>query len=180
MIRRPPRSTLFPYTTLFRSHLERCVGVEGLQPPGGARRLVLVGCATGGPGGDGYVEWSVGCAVPIDLAQELWDRLRREVADGDDAVVAGGSAKGRAVGPVGGAPDGDAGLLERTGEKACAVDVKMAAGRVDRLPRPELRDDVQTLVEGLGARADIARLPEPAELSGMVGAHADTEDAAAA
>src|SRR2546427_9635664 len=23
MIRRPPRSTLFPYTTLFRSHLER-------------------------------------------------------------------------------------------------------------------------------------------------------------
>src|SRR2546430_6083114 len=76
MIRRPPRSTLFPYTTLFRSHLERCVGVEGLQPPGGARRLVLVGCATGGPGGDGYVEWSVGCAVPIDLAQELCDRLR--------------------------------------------------------------------------------------------------------
>src|SRR3712207_7937282 len=24
MIRRPPRSTLFPYTTLFRSHLDRC------------------------------------------------------------------------------------------------------------------------------------------------------------
>src|SRR3712207_1051742 len=31
MIRRPPRSTLFPYTTLFRSHLA-----------GGARRLVDV------------------------------------------------------------------------------------------------------------------------------------------
>src|SRR2546422_9874700 len=27
MIRRPPRSTLFPYTTLFRSH------VDSLQPP---------------------------------------------------------------------------------------------------------------------------------------------------
>src|SRR5258705_10029525 len=26
MIRRPPRSTLFPYTTLFRSHLECAVG----------------------------------------------------------------------------------------------------------------------------------------------------------
>src|SRR5688572_32345390 len=25
MIRRPPRSTLFPYTTLFRSALEKCV-----------------------------------------------------------------------------------------------------------------------------------------------------------
>src|SRR3989454_2348100 len=30
MIRRPPRSTLFPYTTLFRSHLEEeVVGVAG-------------------------------------------------------------------------------------------------------------------------------------------------------
>src|SRR5256885_16530960 len=26
MIRRPPRSTLFPYTTLFRSPLPRCLG----------------------------------------------------------------------------------------------------------------------------------------------------------
>src|SRR5256885_5796043 len=26
MIRRPPRSTLFPYTTLFRSHSRRCAG----------------------------------------------------------------------------------------------------------------------------------------------------------
>src|SRR3712207_7565993 len=28
MIRRPPRSTLFPYTTLFRSERERAVGVD--------------------------------------------------------------------------------------------------------------------------------------------------------
>src|SRR3712207_7866126 len=38
MIRRPPRSTLFPYTTLFRSDLdavvfpESCVPAEALQP----------------------------------------------------------------------------------------------------------------------------------------------------
>src|SRR3712207_8139799 len=32
MIRRPPRSTLFPYTTLFRSQVQRGVGPhEGLQ-----------------------------------------------------------------------------------------------------------------------------------------------------
>src|SRR5437764_4485858 len=31
MIRRPPRSTLFPYTTLFRSQL---AGVEGVIDPG--------------------------------------------------------------------------------------------------------------------------------------------------
>src|SRR3712207_7807279 len=30
MIRRPPRSTLFPYTTLFRSHLLAC-GVRGAE-----------------------------------------------------------------------------------------------------------------------------------------------------
>src|SRR2546428_8260619 len=38
MIRRPPRSTLFPYTTLFRSVRERprVVGVE-LEPPDGVR-----------------------------------------------------------------------------------------------------------------------------------------------
>src|SRR3712207_6950702 len=37
MIRRPPRSTLFPYTTLFRSHL-----AQRLHPPrgrGGGRRM---------------------------------------------------------------------------------------------------------------------------------------------
>src|SRR3989441_8607120 len=34
MIRRPPRSTLFPYTTLFRSLLEE---------PGQARRLLRIG-----------------------------------------------------------------------------------------------------------------------------------------
>src|SRR5437588_1017385 len=32
MIRRPPRSTLFPYTTLFRSHL-RSAGRGGRAPP---------------------------------------------------------------------------------------------------------------------------------------------------
>src|SRR3712207_8652048 len=40
MIRRPPRSTLFPYTTLFRSHL---LGRDGLpqraQRPGGVLPL---------------------------------------------------------------------------------------------------------------------------------------------
>src|SRR3989475_12155135 len=30
MIRRPPRSTLFPYTTLFRSPLRACASAEGL------------------------------------------------------------------------------------------------------------------------------------------------------
>src|SRR3712207_7759519 len=45
MIRRPPRSTLFPYTTLFRSVIDRRIGVrieEGrLQDRGGENDLVL-------------------------------------------------------------------------------------------------------------------------------------------
>src|SRR2546426_2506464 len=33
MIRRPPRSTLFPYTTLFRSHLGQQAELIGREPP---------------------------------------------------------------------------------------------------------------------------------------------------
>src|SRR5256885_12324200 len=38
MIRRPPRSTLFPYTTLFRSHRSR-QGPEEARPAGAAVEL---------------------------------------------------------------------------------------------------------------------------------------------
>src|SRR3712207_7658763 len=44
MIRRPPRSTLFPYTTLFRSRRPPVEGGLGVQ------RLEQVGGATGAPG----------------------------------------------------------------------------------------------------------------------------------
>src|SRR2546425_4030683 len=40
MIRRPPRSTLFPYTTLFRSCDQRILGA---QPRGADRERALVG-----------------------------------------------------------------------------------------------------------------------------------------
>src|SRR5260221_13258901 len=33
MIRRPPRSTLFPYTTLFRSQQARALAASGYRPP---------------------------------------------------------------------------------------------------------------------------------------------------
>src|SRR5437773_6932798 len=40
MIRRPPRSTLFPYTTLFRSHdVERRRHGRGVRHPGDVGRL---------------------------------------------------------------------------------------------------------------------------------------------
>src|SRR5258708_27408531 len=37
MIRRPPRSTLFPYTTLFRSHVEPALTVDRVEPDRRAR-----------------------------------------------------------------------------------------------------------------------------------------------
>src|SRR5260221_1409908 len=42
MIRGPPRSTLFPYTTLFRSLAVLLPGVGSLVPAGGATVTVLV------------------------------------------------------------------------------------------------------------------------------------------
>src|SRR3712207_7391963 len=44
MIRRPPRSTLFPYTTLFRSDGDRTLGVSNGHPLMG--RVVGSGCAS--------------------------------------------------------------------------------------------------------------------------------------
>src|SRR3712207_7942173 len=41
MIRRPPRSTLFPYTTLFRSDLELGDDTRLLDLPGGHNLIVL-------------------------------------------------------------------------------------------------------------------------------------------
>src|SRR5260370_13788889 len=60
MIRRPPRSTLFPYTTLFRSSITGggagCVGGEKFCPGGvlGTRGACIVGTAL--PGGTGRSE----------------------------------------------------------------------------------------------------------------------------
>src|SRR3989442_9313331 len=48
MIRRPPRSTLFPYTTLFRSQDRRRGGV-GRDSPDGGPRLSRAGLALDGP-----------------------------------------------------------------------------------------------------------------------------------
>src|SRR3712207_7239483 len=38
MIRRPPRSTLFPYTTLFRSRASCCIGGRGRRSRASPRR----------------------------------------------------------------------------------------------------------------------------------------------
>src|SRR3712207_8143787 len=63
MIRRPPRSTLFPYTTLFRSS-RRPSSWDLLTSTGGRPALPLISRSCGGPTGslEGY-----GRAVPSVL-----------------------------------------------------------------------------------------------------------------
>src|SRR5256885_4397064 len=48
MIRRPPRSTLFPYTTLFRSGSGGALLLPDLTDPGGMLRHLMVGAGKDG------------------------------------------------------------------------------------------------------------------------------------
>src|SRR3712207_7554053 len=48
MIRRPPRSTLFPYTTLFRSEVDHSRYLRAVGSPG-PRRAALGGATSPGP-----------------------------------------------------------------------------------------------------------------------------------
>src|SRR3712207_430651 len=76
MIRRPPRSTLFPYTTLFRSELRQL------------RRIVIVACGTsyhaGLLGRYAIEEWGR-IPVEMDIASEY--RYRNPVVGEGDLVI---------------------------------------------------------------------------------------------
>src|SRR2546429_2823650 len=67
MIRRPPRSTLFPYTTLFRSYSSRVTTPRIGSEPGGAN-TTIVGCSrrpdrksTRLNSSHGYISYAVFC-----------------------------------------------------------------------------------------------------------------------
>src|SRR3989441_6824265 len=84
MIRRPPRSTLFPYTTLFRSHLhDLLVAVAGVVPRRAAG-IVLVEVGVRVVGSDPrevrthLVLLAGGQRVPLGSLDLLEGRLRSE------------------------------------------------------------------------------------------------------
>src|SRR2546429_9911381 len=98
MIRRPPRSTLFPYTTLFRSEVEvlrRMMAVGGVRK----RIEILLACASLEPGIFGIARpvllWPGGlserlCASELEgyFPPELLDVPRREhLASGEPMLV---------------------------------------------------------------------------------------------
>src|SRR3989449_10325932 len=97
MIRRPPRSTLFPYTTLFRSHARALlsVGVTGeVARPGyyavpGDAVVAMLFTAAGGPTKDAEMK-----KLKLERAgKTLWEgnEVRRAIAEGRDrkSVVEG-------------------------------------------------------------------------------------------
>src|SRR3989442_6470790 len=58
MIRRPPRSTLFPYTTLFRSVLTDANGLRDIAQPANARIYYYASTQHGGAGGTASIRYA--------------------------------------------------------------------------------------------------------------------------
>src|SRR2546426_12551526 len=99
MIRRPPRSTLFPYTTLFRS-LSAYAGVEPRVLPEGSRIALADGAGR---------ELGVTCtAVPVARRPPRY--ARQATAGTDDVALPLAGQKGAtlAYGPTAGAGGGAA------------------------------------------------------------------------
>src|SRR2546427_7313074 len=77
MIRRPPRSTLFPYTTLFRSSDRRLVLFVG-NPDLPRKRYPLARQAVGIVAQSLPVELVLGWAVPHDRSEEHTSELQSQ------------------------------------------------------------------------------------------------------
>src|SRR5256886_8389737 len=84
MIRRPPRSTLFPYTTLFRS-LEQVRGARALELPDG--EILPLGRAPVRPVQVGQRLALVHRVEPRTHAQVLYKSVRSGLKDGDVTLV---------------------------------------------------------------------------------------------
>ena len=102
--------------------------IDGFQPPSCARGDVgrdlgraRGGVVAGGEAGGGIVEGAGRGALRFDEGADGAEFVRRgrEAADErKDAVIAGGAAEGRTVGPVAAQPDGDPRGLDRGGRNA--------------------------------------------------------------
>src|SRR3989449_10388538 len=127
MIRRPPRSTLFPYTTLFRSHTRERV-------EGDAQHLVDVEAQAEGPR-----DRAQDTEVRLDGARGTGAASLDELAQSPELVVGGADEIERVAAAVG--SDEHGADLERpvaVGEREGELG---RASRVDRTARPELDAD---------------------------------------
>src|SRR5256886_14972508 len=109
MIRRPPRSTLFPYTTLFRSGM-----VLGARPDGRVRRRVRARRGVGGGGRGG---------VPV--ARATLQQPRRPEGAGGRPADGGGAGARRAQERAVAAPA----LQEPGGPRLSRLPLRRGVGR---------------------------------------------------
>src|SRR5260221_6410852 len=80
MIRRPPRSTLFPYTTLFRSHAADVVGCVALEERR-VRRHLEAARLRGLHRGDGFVEHAVFADRRVVALAQAVDRSEEHTSE---------------------------------------------------------------------------------------------------
>src|SRR5260221_10739141 len=78
MIRRPPRSTLFPYTTLFRSLMDAAIAWQVFQISGNALDLGLIGLVRFAP--------SLGLGLVGDRAADRSEEHTSELQSHSDLV----------------------------------------------------------------------------------------------
>src|SRR5256886_622307 len=146
MIRRPPRSTLFPYTTLFRSGQIILGLAVGLGYQDAARDAPDVGF---GPAPDGLAALDVALPVPAEIPAV------EEVAGDRDPSALARRARARRVGREQRDRDGRVRLLERPRHIAdlevgvdVLLDVDLPEAPVDAIGRilgPQLQHGVETL-----------------------------------
>src|SRR3712207_3131209 len=135
MIRRPPRSTLFPYTTLFRSVSDK---------PQTTRRAIR-GVATRDEVQIVLTDLP-GVQRPRDeLTRRMQHRVEQELAEADAALMVVNAEQG-----VGGA--GDRWIAEALA--GASVPVVIAVNKIDRLDRPHTVPALQTAADLL-AEADV-------------------------
>src|SRR3712207_6864158 len=78
MIRRPPRSTLFPYTTLFRSACENPMDVLSYYPPSDSRYCQVVQSGTFDEGSDKIASSKIHIQCEIGLKGIIEAGVRSE------------------------------------------------------------------------------------------------------
>src|SRR2546423_8631604 len=140
MIRRPPRSTLFPYTTLFRSiaYLDRaCERVRGSHPPTGpdpAGRAMIQAAERAGEAFDAFLNERSAPSLDPQTAGFL-------LAAGNHAILAGDLLdviSTRMGYQAGGCPDG-----ARSVRTQVAILLKSFARLADQLAGQEPKGDVE-------------------------------------
>src|SRR2546430_9804016 len=151
MIRRPPRSTLFPYTTLFRSLLLIWTSAALRLGVGGAPRLVLLDASLSMAGRSGHWAAALDTARALAQGDVIWRFGARVTAfdtlapsDGTTRLAPALAAAAARGGPVAIVTDG------AIADAADAPADLLRSARIVVLPRPPFFDAFVSNIDGPG------------------------------